>query len=787
MKYTHKYRKIGLLLGGLSLVAMTGCSDSSKDETTTAKSQSTAPANSSTLRYEKMLYDFESDALDNAIQLEGAEGKLLTEGDNTRYSIEFDTINHYKSWFKFKPEENWDWSNEGQFAFALDIENPIDRSIHFYVTATDASGKTHNRSLSIAENSTGTYYLELEGPDLDIETGIRSNPKSWVTDYTPIIWRWGAKKIDLANLASIEFKLLGVPETKQVIIDNARIIKPDEIDENYLVGLVDKFGQNAKRDFVGKVDSVEELIAVSEKEQSQLRKTPLEGRSKYNGWAEGPKLEATGYFRTEKVDGKWWMVDPEGYLFFSNGVANVRMANTSTITGYDFDSQFIKQRDPNDKTPEDSIGLNRAPDAALPSRHVSSEVRANMFEWLPDYNDELGIHYGYRRSVFMGAIEKGETYSFYQANLARKFQTNDPEVFMEKWRTTTVDRMLTWGFTSFGNWVDPSYYQLNRFPYFANGWIIGDFKTLSSGNDLWSALPDVFDPVFEERALATAQQIGIEVQNNPWCVGVFVDNEKSWGMENPTSDTINIVAVYGIPINTLTLDASKSPAKAVYVDVLREKYGTIDKLNASWDQDIASWDVLAKGVKVSEFNDALVEDLSKLLTVYAEQYFKVVRSAVKKYLPNHMYMGARFADWGMTDEVRKAAAKYSDVMSYNYYKEGISDNFWHFLEDLDKPSVIGEWHNGAEDSGLLNAGLIHASSQADRGKRYKQYMAGVLDNPYFVGAHWFQYNDGPLTGRAYDGENYNVGFVSVADVPYTPLVEAAKEVNNSLYEKRYKD
>jgi hypothetical protein len=31
----------------------------------------------------------------------------------------------------------------------------------------------------------------------------------------------------------------------------------------------------------------------------------------------------------------------------------------------------------------------------------------------------------------------------------------------------------------------------------------------------------------------------------------------------------------------------------------------------------------------------------------------------------------------------------------------------------------------------------------------------VMDHPSFVGAHWFQYTDQPLTGRTLDGENYN--------------------------------
>jgi len=783
-------KNIGFILTIIGTAVLLGCNDAATitssnplaNKNTELKSNnqnSTGELKNSSLKSEVMLWDFENGKIIPELELQFASANILRKNNNKNLFIKFNAKNNHTTGFSFKPDTPWDWSKQGLFAFALDITNPSNSSIHFYVTAKDTHGSTHNRSVVIPENSSGTYFMELAGKDLDIETGIRSNPNSWVSNLTPIIWRWGVKNIDLKSIESIEFTVRGVLADKAVILDNIKLIQPQTIDENYLVGLVDQFGQNAKLDFTNKITSAEQLSAISAKEQSQLSNKPPKGRSTYNGWAAGPKLKATGYFRTEKVEGKWSLVDPEGYLFFSNGIANVRMSNTSTITGYDFDSQYIEPRASNDYTPEDSLGLNQVPKKAWTTRKISSKLRANMFSWLPKYEDELGAHFGYRREVHTGAIEKGETYSFYQANLARKYGSSDANVFMDKWRETTVDRMLTWGFTSFGNWIDPSFYQLNRLPYFANGWVIGDFKTVSSGNDYWSPLPDPFDPVFKERALITAKKIGQEVQNNPWCIGVFVDNEKSWGTEGSIENR------YGIAINTLSLDADKSPTKAEFVKLLRQQYQTIGQLNESWDINVISWQALARGVTLTTFNDALVTDLSHLLSSYAEQYFKVVKEAVKQYLPNHLYMGARFADWGMTEEIRSAAAKYADVVSYNYYKEGISNNFWEFLADIDKPSIIGEFHNGASDSGLLNPGLIHASSQADRGKKYKEYMNSVIDNPYLVGAHWFQYIDSPLTGRAYDGENYNVGFVNVADIPYQPLVEAAKQVNATLYSRRY--
>ena len=63
-------------------------------------------------------------------------------------------------------------------------------------------------------------------------------------------------------------------------------------------------------------------------------------------------------------------------------------------------------------------------------------------------------------------------------------------------------------------------------------------------------------------------------------------------------------------------------------------------------------------------------------------------------------------------------------------------------------------------------------------------MDSVISKPYMVGAHWFQYVDEPITGRAFDGENANIGFVTVADIPYPELVNAVKDVTSTMYQKR---
>jgi hypothetical protein len=99
---------------------------------------------------------------------------------------------------------------------------------------------------------------------------------------------------------------------------------------------------------------------------------------------------------------------------------------------------------------------------------------------------------------------------------------------------------------------------------------------------------------------------------------------------------------------------------------------------------------------------------------------------------------------------------------------------------LGKPALIGEFHFGSVDRGLFWEGLVGVGRERERGPAYARYIRAVADNPDFVGAHWFQYLDEPLTGRTLDRENAHIGFVTVADVPYTELVAAARTANLAI-------
>ena len=694
--------------------------------------------------------------------------------------VKFDPVSN-KSGISIKPDQPWDWSALGDCHLEFDVVNPGDYSVALIAVVGDASGATSTRRINIpVSRESITCFFVITGPELDVESGIANNPPAWETQDSQFI---GGKNklspLDPSKIAWIDLYTAVAAHDRRLIFDNFRVVQNPGFDPDFLVGICDEFGQNAKREFPIKIQSAEELKARADAERAELAESkPMADRSKYGGWKNGPQLEATGYFRTEKVNGKWWLVDPEGYLYFANGLANVRMANTPTMTGVDFREPTVRYVDPEDVTPEDSKGFLQTSAEARKTRFIASGLRHRMFTWLPAYDDPLADHYSYERSVHRGPVPHGESFSFYQANLERRYGETSPGSYLTVWRDVTVDRMLDWGFTCMGNWADPMFYHVDKIPYFANGWIIGNFKTVATG--AWAPMPDPFDPEFVRRAKLTMNVVGEEVKGSPWCVGVFVDNEKSWGR------TGSFESQYTIVISAMKLDAAESPTKAAFVRILQEKYTTIESLNQAWETTLASWEELAQGVSIESRSDAVKADYSELSLAYASEYFRVVRDALRDVLPNHLYMGVRMAGWGMTPEVVAAARKYTDVVSYNHYKEAFRDDQWSFLADVDMPSIIGEFHMGAtSDSGMFHPGLVYAADQQDRARMFKEYVEAVADNPYFVGAHWFQYTDSPLTGRTHDGEAYNIGFVSNTDIPYPEMVEAAKALNRDLYPRRY--
>jgi hypothetical protein len=95
--------------------------------------------------------------------------------------------------------------------------------------------------------------------------------------------------------------------------------------------LVDEFGQYTQATWNGKVNSLDALKKFWAAEAEAV-KTALPNRCVYGGFKD-TSAKATGFFRVEKVNDRWWFVCPDGHLFYSAGLNGVGTASGTRVEG----------------------------------------------------------------------------------------------------------------------------------------------------------------------------------------------------------------------------------------------------------------------------------------------------------------------------------------------------------------------------------------------------------------------------------------------------------------------
>jgi len=505
--------------------------------------------------------------------------------------------------------------------------------------------------------------------------------------------------------------------------------------------IVDRFGQYTGVSWVGKIGADDELRRRRRREEQTLREwlSALPPVDRYGGLLEGPGFGATGFFRTERRAGRWWLVTPEGHGFFSLGI---------DVVSPDVGATFV-------------------------------EGREFMFEGLPEPDDPLAAHYA-RADERLGLpaqrgrqYDHGQSFDFYAANLQRKYGPD----YLPIWRRTAVERLRAWGFNTIGNWSEPRLLETREMPYLVPVHTYGHFAKVSSGADWWGKMPDPFDPAFAAAIDEIVAKAATIHGDDPYLIGYFVDNELAWGLGQSSDPRLR----YGLAVEALKFGAA-SPAKSAFVGQLADKYRDANKLTAAWGITAPSWDeIRERGLTLSSSTlarSAVTDDLRAFIALFAETYFRIVAEAIRRHDPHHLYLGSRFQ--ARTPEAVAACARYCDVVSFNVYRADLAGEKWASFHALRKPALIGEFQFGSTDTGLFWPGLYDVAIEAERGPAYAAYLRSALADPDIVGVHWFQYVDEPLTGRLLDGENGHMGFVSVADVPYAGLVSAARDANLAL-------
>ena len=494
-------------------------------------------------------------------------------------------------------------------------------------------------------------------------------------------------------------------------------------------------------------------------------------RDRYGGVKQRVAKE-TGYFRTQKVGNRWMLVTPEGNAFWMAGVYMVHWHDGG-------------------KTAADAFASRYGGDWEKFSTHAVRRLRSWGFNTLGEYSATHALPI----PTHCNPGGNAEKMPFVRILLPSWYSA----VNLWELAPGPVKTLVLGG-------VDPTIYKG------------------SVGH-----LPDVFDPNFEAYARALAADPRIEdpgcpageelddaqkdaprsplhptLAETPWLIGTAMDDSDHLlgfgpGPESPGRDRVLdphigwIVAVTA-PTQRHNREIGKPfglkreveyANQAVYSkyawrDFLRAKYGSVEKLNATWGSHYSTWEsdggwpeghglldengrhpwIGRDSERLSDTAPPVAADMDQFLERFAERYFSVVAAAIRAATPNHLVFSPSIlnAHRGLSRRpILRAAGRYCDLIQIH--------------QDLDYPALIGVTYQEAGKPLISWVGIAARSdsaldtpkdegevkTQGDRGARYQKLVETLFayhapDGSYpMVGLDWWEYMD-----KVSEGSNWGL-------------------------------
>lgn len=378
-----------------------------------------------------------------------------------------------------------------------------------------------------------------------------------------------------------------------------------------------------------------------------------------------PRQRATGRFYVKQIDGRWWFVDPEGYLNIRRGVNSVRLPKGFAESRPEFMGELL------------SLGITGVGAFSGDYAHVreyNQRHPEHPIAYAPSFNFVVGA----RRSAGL------------------KYPNN------------------------------------NDFEYMAALILYKEF-----GRAAKEYAKSALKPYVEDKNV----------------IGIFSDNEIPF-----------ITTKVKLLRKMLSIPEQDNQARLAAVKFMR-KHGL--------EGSVKAFDNAPNRKQLNEEFTGMV----------AERYYKCCREAIKSVDKDFLYIGSRLHSLALrTESIVRAAGRYCDVVSFNYYtswgaRTDIHMNKWEQWSS--RPFMIGEFYACGLDSGLptntkLGAGWVVATQQ-ERGYFYQHMALGLLEAPQCVGWDWFACFDA-------DGSiKRNNGIFTSEGVLYREFATYIRELNSNVY------
>ena len=256
--------------------------------------------------------------------------------------------------------------------------------------------------------------------------------------------------------------------------------------------LLDELGQSMLHQWPARSTGIDEVAARIRAQHAAAasQQWPQEF-SKWGGWTGRRLTKGAGFFRTHHDGRRWWLVDPDGYAFWSAGLDCVRV---------------------------DAEGFYDLIEKAL--------------SWLPEGDPAYKDIFGNRTAA------DGRTMRSIYYLAANMIRALGPDGWRPKWAAIALAEMRRLRFNTVGNWSEWEFAKQAQFPYVRPMSFQGRRVKM-----IYRDFPDVFDAGFGQDAAEYASQLE-STRDDPAFLGYFLMNEPTWGFssELPAAGMLYVTA-----------------------------------------------------------------------------------------------------------------------------------------------------------------------------------------------------------------------------------------------------
>lgn len=233
--------------------------------------------------------------------------------------------------------------------------------------------------------------------------------------------------------------------------------------------LIDDLGQSRVAEWDGRTESGDQLERrLLDQAEAAARAGSDEDRTSWGDPA-SRGFDATGFFRVQSRDGRWWFVDPEGDPFWSVGVNCARKVIETTYDGIESALSWI------------------------PCGEEYSEARL----------DDTGL----------------QSINYLAANFIRAFGATD---WQDHWERIVANELCDLGFNTVANWSDEAVARIGTLPHVRS--IDLHFERTPT---IYRDFPDVYADAFVDECYDLAAELATAAED-PRLIGYFIGNEPQW-------------------------------------------------------------------------------------------------------------------------------------------------------------------------------------------------------------------------------------------------------------------